>query len=107
METEKIFNMDEVAKRLTERGITSYVEMTGGGCATIMCGVANEEGYFPVCAGPGIFQHRDYDYSVGYFEDFCVGSDQDADDLKDLGAIDDINQIVDEIETFYRTKVGA
>ena len=100
-----MFNMDEVARILTDRGIQSYVEHTGGGCATIMCGTADKEGYFPVAAGPGTFQHRDFDFSVGYFEDFCIGKEHDEDNYFVLEGVNEMNGVIDAIETFYRKTV--
>ena len=34
-----VFNMDKVVDLLNEKGIKSSVQMTGGNCATIYCGI--------------------------------------------------------------------
>jgi uncharacterized protein YceK len=105
MNTGNTFNMEHVATILTLRGIKSYVEMTGGGCATIMCGTANDQGYFPVVAGPGTFNHRDVGYSVAYLGDFTIGQETDDDDFVEYFGTDDENEVADEIEKFYHKVV--
>jgi len=48
---------------------------TGGGCMTIYVGNPDQDGIYPVAAGPGYMQN---DKAVGDFGDFCYGVDGDG-----------------------------
>jgi hypothetical protein len=76
------FSMDEVVKILTAKGVpNAYVEMTGGGCATIFAGPTFEEPdygtRYMVAAGPGSFRWTED--SIGHTDEFCIGADDYGD----------------------------
>jgi hypothetical protein len=101
------FDMSLVARILTKRGLKSYVENTGGGCATIYCGTADADGYYPVAAGPGVVSRIGFPFSIGHAEDFCWGSDKDEDDCVTYDGIADEKVIAEKIWLFYCAKIGA
>lgn len=73
------FSMDDVVSVLRTMKLDAYVEMTGGGVATIYAGTQyrspEDDGLYPAVAGPGTYQHRDYGVSVAHFSEFVVGPD--------------------------------
>jgi len=101
------FDMSLVARILTKRGLKSYVENTGGGCATIYCGTADADGYYPVAAGPGVVSRLGFPFSIGNAEDFCWGSDKDETDVVTYDGIADEKVIAEKIWLFYCAKIGA
>jgi hypothetical protein len=68
----KEFSLRKVASLIKEAGFEAYVEMTGGNCATIFIGKANEEGFFTTAGGAG-----NYSLDRGYYEEFAIGRDGD------------------------------
>ena len=86
------FSLDAVVAGLHERGIPAYVEMTGGGCATIYAGGQHvmidggiAETRWDVSAGPGSYRHGAD--STALLAEFYVGPSDDegsqADTLPD------------------------
>ena len=76
------FSMDDIVQRVQEAGYHAFVEMTGGGCATIFAGpVHEEEGYgarYAAIAGPGWFDGPGYTIARAAAHDFYVGVDDDG-----------------------------
>ena len=78
------FSMDHVAQRLTELGLSAYVEHTGGGCATIYAGPTHVDPdwgqRYAVIAGPGWFDNNPDGTSCAYAtsEEFFFGHDDDG-----------------------------
>lgn len=76
------FSLDELSARLTELGLTAYVEHTGGGVATIYAGATHDEpGYgrrYAVVAGPGWFDRDTMAVAYASSEEFCFGRDDDG-----------------------------
>jgi hypothetical protein len=80
----RVWNMDTIAKLVRERFDNAYVEMTGGGCATIYAGPvvvdAAGDNRYALIAGPGSYGGRgfgrDEDSVASY--DFCYGNDDDG-----------------------------
>lgn len=80
-----MLDMDEIVRLVEAKGVHAYVEMTGGGVATIFAGeqhvypeVDGEWPRWDVAAGPGTYNHRDYHHNVGDKGDFYVGADDDG-----------------------------
>jgi hypothetical protein len=75
-------DMDRIVDLLAERGIASYVEQTGGGCATIQVGQpvpdAAGDGRYPVLGGPGWFEGPGWTRARADTADFSVGPDDDG-----------------------------
>ena len=67
-------------------GVRAYVDMTGGGTATIYAGEqftfstrdGDEQQRWEVAAGPGFFRGPNYTYGTGYTDEFYVGADDDG-----------------------------
>lgn len=76
-------NMDRVVELLKAKGVSAYVEQTGGGVATIFAGPSYEEPdygtRYAACAGPGTYGWRPEDASMGHTDEFCVGADDYGD----------------------------
>ena len=72
-----MINMYEVLNEISKIDPEVNAEMwhTGGGNMTIYVGTANEEGYFPVAAGPGFVRDGQ---NVAHFDEFCFGVDGDG-----------------------------
>jgi hypothetical protein len=100
-------DMHLIARLITKQGIKSYVEMTGGGCATILCGTPNSDGYYPVAAGPGVISRDGLPFSVGNATDFCFGTEHDFDDSVYYDGIADEKIIAEKIWMFFYKKIGA
>lgn len=80
------FNMDRVAEVLREtHGIAAYVEMTGGGCATLFIGERDADGRYELLAGPGTYQHRDTGFSVASMWEFFIGPDDNSTPIANFG----------------------
>ena len=80
--------------------LPAYVEMTGGGVATIYIGHAGPDGRFTLAGGPGSFRWADDGRaSIFYFEDFSFGPDDDGDsDLwKNVTTLADVAPAVREL----------
>jgi len=97
--TERDIDMQAVVELVVEAGYAAYVEMTGGGTATILAsrtwidkpitrnGVPagtvrlpkerDEDGHFDVSAGPGVFDGPNYTKPMGITSDFSVALDDD------------------------------
>jgi len=101
-----LFNMNKVAELLILKGIKTNVEMTGGNCATIYCGEADSEGYFPVAACPGTYMLDGLDYSVATIADFYIGSDKDEEECFPYDGGNDEIKIAEEIAKYYSDVVG-
>lgn len=71
----------EIVKR--DHGLHAYVEMTGGGTATIYAGkiTTDADGYgrYAAIAGPGWFEGPNYTEGRGSLDDFYIGCDDDGD----------------------------
>jgi hypothetical protein len=87
-----LVDMDALAAYLTDNGVPAYVEMTGGGVATIYAGEPSTVTHpdrgqgpdatvtftvYPVLIGPGTYMHRTYGRSVAYVGDFYLGADSE------------------------------
>jgi hypothetical protein len=80
----RVWNMDRIVALVRARFENAYVEMTGGGCATIYAGPIVTDGRgdqrYALIAGPGSYGGRgfgpDEDSVVG--ADFCYGNDDDG-----------------------------
>jgi hypothetical protein len=72
-----MINMDVVLEEIKKIDPELNAEMwhTGGGCMTIYVGTPDEDGMYPVAAGPGF--RRD-GQNVAHFDDFCYGEDGDG-----------------------------
>ena len=77
------FSMDAVVDRLHAAGVPAYVEMTGGGCATIYAGGkhvsldgAEECPRWDVAAGPGTYGTRNGNLAL--LAEFYVGPNDDG-----------------------------
>jgi hypothetical protein len=93
-----VVDMDAVCEALNARGVSAYVEQTGGGCATISIGHQDPEGRFQALAGPGGFYGPRFTKARGHVGDFCVGPDDDGESEVSLVETTDINVIADMIE---------
>lgn len=91
---EDIISLDAVVHALKAEGIGSYVEQTGGGCATVLVGEAYEfevtlpwngqtvtESAYPAAVGPGWFEGAGWTRGQAHATDLSVGPDRD--DLDD------------------------
>lgn len=97
-------NMDRVVEILRdEHSVEAYVEMTGGGVATIFAGDTYpnpedaEDVRHAAVAGPGTYNHRDLGFSVAETEEFFVG----ADDMGESRPVDSA-----ELEAVFMTELG-
>lgn len=79
-------NLDLVVDRLHAHGVDGYVEMTGGGVATIYAGPTRQvDGHRPgltykvwaVLAGPGWFEGPGYTIPRADVTDFYIGQDSE------------------------------
>ena len=71
--------LDAIAKATN---LPAYVEMTGGGVATIYVGERDEDDRFLLAIGPGTFHWTDDGGdSVFYAEDLNVGPDDDGEGI--------------------------
>lgn len=102
----EIVNMDKIAELVRAKGVPCYVEMTGGGVATIYAGESFQghgwsntelDTMYPVLAGPGGFNSPEYGFSVGYLHDFYIGPDGDVDEFDTMTTDDDEQTIADAI----------
>lgn len=78
------FPLDAVVEAVTRQGIPAYVEMTGGGVATIYAGEREEvivDGLrymeHPIAAGPGWFEGPNYTLGTATTDDFYIGRNND------------------------------
>lgn len=71
-------NMDRISKLVEDSGVPCFVEMTGGGVATIYAGEPKDD-VWPACAGPGTFGY-DSGPSLGDDREFSIGPDAMAPD---------------------------
>jgi hypothetical protein len=107
------FRMNDVVDALKRLGIPSYVEQTGGGCATIHVGQSwmiddggSPRTVFPVCAGAGSFDWHGTEHTADT-RDFCIGPDDALDDGSDdpyywTTESDTVETIIAEIARQYR-----
>lgn len=116
-EADATFSLDAVVAALHKKGIPAYVDMTGGGCATIFAGGKHvvldgteERIDWDVAAGPGTYSH--VADSTASLEEFSVGpNDEGASECESLSplittaaeavawAVKQIEQTVMETET--------
>ncbi len=75
-------NLEQVCDILRDKyGVTSYVEQTGGGCATIYAGPRREvdgESRYAASAGPGWFAGPGWINGRAHTDEFYVGPDDDG-----------------------------
>jgi len=76
-------DLDKVCRILKSRyNVASYVEQTGGGCATIYAGARIPDGdgeeRFQACAGPGWFEGPGWSNGRANTADLSVGPDDDG-----------------------------
>lgn len=69
------FSLDDLAARLTARGIPAHVEMTGGWVATVYIGHRHHDDTYDLIAGPGSYAPGS---STAHVDEFAVGPDDDA-----------------------------
>jgi hypothetical protein len=77
----RILNLEKIVDVLRMAGIPAYVEQSGGGCATIYVGEAQEvngDPRYAVLAGPGWFEGPGWSNGRGQTDDFSVGPDDDG-----------------------------
>lgn len=81
-----VVDFDRVVEALKARGITAYVEMTGGGVATIYTGTdGSDPDVRPVvAAGPGWFEGPYYSRPRGAIGDLYIGPDEADDNLDNI-----------------------
>jgi hypothetical protein len=112
--------MVEVVQRLRWHGIASYVEQTGGGCATIYVGTARQRrdgewlgmpsfrAEYPVIAGPGVY---DWDHGghEAYYADFYIGIDDQGVGPPGYSTTeaDTTRTVTNEIVRVYRAQMAA
>lgn len=76
------FDMDELTTLLVRRGVSAYVQQTGGGCATVYIGnIIND--YYEMAAGPGWFNGPAWTLPRARWGDFYYGPDDDGDTIPD------------------------
>src|SRR5664279_331292 len=77
-------SFDRVVDLLKARGISAYVEQTGGGCASIYAGAirynADGDPDYAAIAGPGRFEGPGWTDGRGDTEDLYVGPTGENDD---------------------------
>lgn len=90
-----IISLDAIVHALKAEDIDSYVEQTGGGCATVLVGEPYEfdvilpwngqtitESAYPAAVGPGWFVGEHWTRGQAHVSDLSVGPDRD--DLDDV-----------------------
>lgn len=78
IEVQEIVNMDALCEIINSRGVPCFVDMTGGGTATMYLGENNAD-YYTVIVGPGYYAHIDYDgTSVALWDELSYGRDDDG-----------------------------
>ena len=71
-------DLNMLTEFIIKRGFKARVEQTGGGCATIYVGDADQDDYYLVSAGPGYFDGANWTNPRAFWEEFCWGLDDDG-----------------------------
>lgn len=77
---QELIDMDYLAQILCDLGMPAIIEQTGGGCATLYVGLADEDGYYWAAGGAGWFENAcpDWKNARAHWSDFSWGADDDG-----------------------------
>lgn len=116
LKTDSDFSMDELVDLIEARGVSAYVQQTGGGTATIYMGDEMPElncgdddcPHYVLAAGPGVFSWNADEPSIGTFGDFCYGPDDHGDSGEYvLVTAMPLETLADNMVAEYRRRLAA
>jgi hypothetical protein len=91
----QVMNLDTLAGLVQDRGYRALIEMTGGGCATLIA--YDAEGLPLIAAGPGWFDGPNWTEGRANWDDFAWGPNDSENDYTYETEARDLSALADEI----------